>query len=78
MNKTVSNTDADLEEVPNWNALQTEPNTPHTRAIGLLLIQFSAIIFGGILVYMFGGLGLGLAALVTVWYVLFRGTSIPD
>jgi hypothetical protein len=61
------------QEVTNWNALQTDCSTTPSGSIGWFLLRLAAVIFCAIVLYLFGGLGAGMAVLVGGWFVLYKG-----
>ena len=61
------------EEVTNWNALQTDCSTTPKSNIGWFMIRMTAVIACAIVLFMFGGIGAGMATLIAGWFVLYKG-----
>jgi Flp pilus assembly protein protease CpaA len=72
MRESIYSKDHKSPETVNWNALQTEFSPTNSGNLGWMLIQLSAVVFCALGLYLFAGLGAGLAGLVTAWFVLYR------
>ena len=72
MRKSIYSTDLKPPETVNWNALQTEFSSTASGNLGWTLIRLSAVVFCALGLYLFAGLGAGLAGLVAAWFVLCR------
>ena len=73
MNSYIPTNESQPEEVTNWNALQTDSSITPSSSVGWFLIRLAAVIFCAIVLFLFGGLGAGMAVLVAGWFVLYKG-----
>ena len=60
------------QEAVDWNSLQTEFSPTTHGNLGWMLVRLSAIVFCSLGLYLFAGMGAGLAALLAGWFVLYR------
>lgn len=72
MRDSIYSGDLAPQEEVNWNTLQTEFSPTASANFSWVLIRLCAVVFCALGLYLFAGLGAGLAALVAGWYVLYR------
>ena len=59
-------------EPVDWNSLQSEVRPTQSGNLGWFFVRLAAVVFCAIALYIFGGLGGAMAALVAGWFVLYK------
>ena len=72
MRESIYSKDRQLPEAVNWNSLQTEFSPTTSGNLGWMLLRLSAVLFCALGLYLFAGLGAGLAGLVAAWFVFYH------
>ncbi len=72
MRNSIYSAEQDPQEVVNWSALQTDFSPTASGNIGWILVHLSTVVFCALGLYLFAGLGAGLAGLIAAWFVLYR------
>ena len=72
MRDSIYSEDQHPQEAVNWNALQTEFSPTASGNLGWVLVRLSAVVFCTLGLYLFAGMGAGLAGLVAGWFIFYR------